>query len=196
MLSFADNLKTSAKLPNSVGFGKPDRRRNIRPPGTDGTDEADSNRSPSEARWWLIRDGDGEGGGGRRVNELRDQPLYQTIFAAPPRHERRCLRSTLLHQSRGSFVVVISFAVSVYVTAEGSEGVVGAVRDQATECLTLSFIVYLTQIYSRKIMGRAQEPQCESQGRGPPGLPVPNSPYGLCGRKVTIKRGVYSHRKF
>ena len=42
--SFADNLKTSAKLPNSVGFGEPDRRRNLRPPGTD---EADSNRSPS-----------------------------------------------------------------------------------------------------------------------------------------------------
>ena len=28
---------------------------------------------------------------------------------------------------------------------------------------------------------------CESRG-GRPGLPVPNSPYGLCGRKPTLKR--------
>ena len=27
---------------------------------------------------------------------------------------------------------------------------------------------------------------CESGG-GRPGLPVPNSPYGLCGRKATLK---------
>ena len=32
---------------------------------------------------------------------------------------------------------------------------------------------------------QAQEP-CESGG-GRPGLPVPNSPYGLCGRKATLK---------
>ena len=32
---------------------------------------------------------------------------------------------------------------------------------------------------------RAQE-LCESRG-GRPGLPVPNSPYGLCGRKATLK---------
>ena len=31
---------------------------------------------------------------------------------------------------------------------------------------------------------RAQE-LCESRG-GCPGLPVPNSPYGLCGRKATL----------
>ena len=31
---------------------------------------------------------------------------------------------------------------------------------------------------------RAQE-RCESRG-GRPGLPVPNSPYGLCGRKATL----------
>ena len=31
---------------------------------------------------------------------------------------------------------------------------------------------------------RAQE-LCESRG-GRPGLPVPNSPYGLCGRKATV----------
>ena len=33
-------------------------------------------------------------------------------------------------------------------------------------------------------MPRAQE-LCESRG-GRPGLPVPNSPYGLCGRKATL----------
>ena len=32
---------------------------------------------------------------------------------------------------------------------------------------------------------RAQE-LCESGG-GCPGLPVPNSPYGLCGREATVK---------
>ena len=32
--------------------------------------------------------------------------------------------------------------------------------------------------------GRAQE-LCWSRG-GRPGLPVPNSPYGLCGRKATL----------
>ena len=32
--------------------------------------------------------------------------------------------------------------------------------------------------------GRAQE-LCESRG-GPPGLPVPSSPYGFCGRKATL----------
>ena len=32
---------------------------------------------------------------------------------------------------------------------------------------------------------RAQE-LCESRGGGP-GLPVPNSSYGLCGRKATLK---------
>ena len=32
---------------------------------------------------------------------------------------------------------------------------------------------------------RVQE-SCESRG-GRPGLPVPNSPYGLCGRKATLK---------
>ena len=34
---------------------------------------------------------------------------------------------------------------------------------------------------------------CESRG-GRPGLPVPNSPYGLCGRKATLNsnRRLYS----
>ena len=34
---------------------------------------------------------------------------------------------------------------------------------------------------------RAQE-LCESRG-GHPGLPVPNSPYGLCGREATLEHG-------
>ena len=34
-------------------------------------------------------------------------------------------------------------------------------------------------------LSRAQE-LCESRG-GRPGLPVPSSPYGLCGRKETVK---------
>ena len=106
---------------------------------------------------WLIRDGDGGGGGEGerrregRVNELRDQPLYQTIFAAPPRHERRCLRNTLFRQSRGSFVVIISFAVSLYVTAEGSEWVVGAVKEHSGPRNGVPYVIsYLTQIYIRK----------------------------------------------
>ena len=35
---------------------------------------------------------------------------------------------------------------------------------------------------------RAQE-LCESRG-GHPGLPVPNSPYGLCGRKATLNSNI------
>ena len=35
-----------------------------------------------------------------------------------------------------------------------------------------------------KVFLRAQE-SCDSRG-GRPGLPVPNSPYGLCGRKTTL----------
>ena len=37
----------------------------------------------------------------------------------------------------------------------------------------------------QKIGFRAQE-LCESRG-GRPGFPVPNSPYGLCGREATLK---------
>ena len=37
---------------------------------------------------------------------------------------------------------------------------------------------------------RAQE-LCESRG-GCPGLPVPNSPYSLCGRKATLKDEILS----
>ena len=36
--------------------------------------------------------------------------------------------------------------------------------------------------------GAAQE-LCESRG-GRPGLPIPNSPYSLCGRKATLKNRV------
>ena len=40
---------------------------------------------------------------------------------------------------------------------------------------------------------RAQE-LCESRG-GLPGRPVPNSPYGLCGRKATLRRQKRSHTR-
>ena len=40
----------------------------------------------------------------------------------------------------------------------------------------------------KAIWFRAQE-LCESRG-GHPGLPVPNSPYGLCGRKATLEHSV------
>ena len=39
-----------------------------------------------------------------------------------------------------------------------------------------------------RVFGRAQE-LCEGRC-GRPGLPVPNSPYGLCGRKATLKNRV------
>ena len=42
---------------------------------------------------------------------------------------------------------------------------------------------YKTREHQRKPV-RGQE-LCESRG-GHPGLPVPNSPYGLCGRKATM----------
>ena len=40
--------------------------------------------------------------------------------------------------------------------------------------------------FKKKKQVRAQE-LCERRG-GRPGLPVPNSPYGLCGRKVTLNQ--------
>ena len=43
----------------------------------------------------------------------------------------------------------------------------------------------LTTLSRLENESRAQE-LCESQGEGP-GLPVPNSPYGLCGRKATLE---------
>ena len=38
----------------------------------------------------------------------------------------------------------------------------------------------------KKMNSRISQELCESRG-GRPGLPVPNSPYGLCGRKATIE---------
>ena len=43
-----------------------------------------------------------------------------------------------------------------------------------------------------KIHHKAQE-LCESRG-GRPGLPAPNSPYGLCGRKATLNLNVHPLR--
>ena len=51
--------------------------------------------------------------------------------------------------------------------------------------------VYLIYIYiypSTHCCDRAQE-LCESRG-GRPGLPVPNSPFGFCGRKATLKNRI------
>ena len=45
------------------------------------------------------------------------------------------------------------------------------------------FLLHDTSSPARQCL-RAQE-LCESRG-GCPGLPVPNSPYGLCGRKATL----------
>ena len=42
--------------------------------------------------------------------------------------------------------------------------------------------------------GRAQE-LCQSRG-GRPGLPVPNSPYGLCGRKATLNLNSLSPQRW
>ena len=44
------------------------------------------------------------------------------------------------------------------------------------------------QLVSSQSFCRAQV-LCESRG-GRPGLPIPNSPYGLCGRKVTLNLNV------
>ena len=43
--------------------------------------------------------------------------------------------------------------------------------------------VYFVDVMQHRL-NRARE-LCESRG-GRPGLPVPNSPYGLCGRKATL----------
>ena len=45
--------------------------------------------------------------------------------------------------------------------------------------------VYLVTLEEVGIIHRAQE-LCERRG-GRPGLPVPNKPYGLCGRKATFE---------
>ena len=48
----------------------------------------------------------------------------------------------------------------------------------------LSLTVLVVSVDAKKHCTRAQE-LCESRG-GRPGLPVPNSPYGLCGHKATV----------
>ena len=50
--------------------------------------------------------------------------------------------------------------------------------------MTLNGVIYPRRGDPSK--NRVQE-LCESGG-GRPGLPVPNSPYGLCGRKATLNR--------
>ena len=50
--------------------------------------------------------------------------------------------------------------------------------------IALMVLVDVKQNLKKKSGARAQE-LCESRG-GRPGLPVPNSPYGLCGRKATL----------
>ena len=52
---------------------------------------------------------------------------------------------------------------------------------------SLSLTVLVVSVDVKAILeehSRAKE-LCESRG-GRPGLPVPNSPYGLCGRKATL----------
>ena len=50
--------------------------------------------------------------------------------------------------------------------------------------IVLMVSVDVKQHGRRNSAHRAQE-LCENRG-GRPGLPVPNSPYGLCGRKATL----------
>ena len=50
------------------------------------------------------------------------------------------------------------------------------------------YTVFVDEINFRKRRVWIRAPElCESRG-GRPGLPVPNSPYGLCGRKPTLKK--------
>ena len=50
--------------------------------------------------------------------------------------------------------------------------------------MTFLSVVITSYFHRRETCVRAQE-LCESRG-GRPGLPVPNSPYDLCGRKATL----------
>ena len=45
--------------------------------------------------------------------------------------------------------------------------------------------VHTCNIYGVFMADYRSQELCESRG-GRPGLPVPNSPYGLCGRKATL----------
>ena len=53
--------------------------------------------------------------------------------------------------------------------------------------IVLMVSVDVKQHLNKSFVLRAQE-LCGSRG-GRPGLPVPNGPYGLCGRKATFKEG-------
>ena len=46
-----------------------------------------------------------------------------------------------------------------------------------------------TYIHGEYFRGPRAEELCASRG-GRPGLPVPNSPHGLCGRKATLNCGI------
>ena len=47
--------------------------------------------------------------------------------------------------------------------------------------------------YGRKVGSYRAQDLYESRG-GRPGLPVPNSPYGLCGRKATLNYECMNHQ--
>ena len=49
------------------------------------------------------------------------------------------------------------------------------------------------QLHEKCILHEVPQKLCESGG-GPPGLPVPNSPYGLCGRKATLNLNIHHKR--
>ena len=51
-----------------------------------------------------------------------------------------------------------------------------------------SLIVLTVSVHVKQHLNNRAQELCESRG-GRPGLPVPNSPYGLCGRKATLKNG-------
>ena len=58
----------------------------------------------------------------------------------------------------------------------------------ALGCGLSAQLPWLFKTVSGALGFRAQE-LCESRG-GRPGLPVPNSPYGLCGRKATLNSNI------
>ena len=73
--------------------------------------------------------------------------------------------------------VIISIIVClVYVTSSG--------KSAAVSCCVPVVMSILHTLWKDCCL-KAQE-LCESRG-GCPCLPVPNSPYGLCGRKATLK---------
>ena len=65
---------------------------------------------------------------------------------------------------------------------------VGVLGSPSRIILMVSVVV---KQYLKNVCFRAQE-LCESRGVCH-GVPVPNSPYGLCGRKVTLNRTTHQH---